>query len=682
MLYIRRKLFPGFRPVRLSALEYLMRRPPQLPALLLATVLLSASTIAMATERATTFAEALEAARDGDLDRLDRLEAELGPRHPLQGYLDFHRLRKQLPDAEPQAVRAFTETYRDTPLSQSMERLALSRYAGAGRHEAILALRDTPPYRGELRCHWWHAMDQEEPGAAMTFAREYWQAGHSRPDACDPLFDAAREQGIIDDAAVWSRMRKAFRAGNPGLVRYLAAELNDEGLQQAGTWLRRLYHHPQQLVDLPDSLTSSRREELLADGLHQLASVDTKAALEYFLEEHNGGALSDPDYREIGHRIAWYSIIRGLPENRAWADPWIRQHGGPGLTEQRARRAIIEQDWETLPEWIAKLPAAQQDSSRWQYWLGRAHQERGEAESGRERLEQAARSRSFWGFVAAEHLGHPYSLSNGEPKEKLGRMDPEAPLIRIAMLREIGELRLARNEWSRLLRERPGDRTRLAAHAHASGWHELAVEAALQAGKHDRLDWRFPPAWRNDFMDVAMESGTDPYLLMAIARRESAFYPEAVSPAGALGLMQIMPGTARRISGWLGEAPPDREALMNHRTSIRLGSAYMDSLLERYQGNRLMALAAYNAGKHRVDDWLPDEAVPFDVWIESIPFHETRNYVQAVLAYRVLLAALDREPHYRMVPSLLARSEWESGYGRQLLADSTGTGGEELASAE
>ncbi len=657
-------------------------RPSCLPALLFATTLLSAGTLAMAGDVDSTFARALEAARDGDMDRLDRLEEELGPRHPLQGYLDFHRLRERLPGAPPDAVRTFAEQYRDTPLARSMERLALSRYASAGRHEALLALRDTPPYHGELRCHWWHARENEKPGAAMSFAHEYWQAGHSRPAACDPLFDAAREQGIIDDDAVWSRMRKAFRAGNPGLVRYLARELEDETLQEAGDWLLRLYHRPQRLADLPEAIARPRREELIADGLYRLANVDTRAALESFLDAQPGTALPESDHREIGHRIAWYSTIRGLPDNRDWTDSWVREHGGPGLTEQRARRAVIEQDWETLPEWIAKLPAAQRNTSRWQYWLGRAHQELGDAEAGSDWLEQAARSRSFWGFVAAERLGRPYNLRHDAPEERLGRLEPEAPLIRIAMLREIGEMRLARNEWSRLLRERPHARTRLAAHAHASGWHELAVEAALQAGEHDRLDWRFPAAWRDDFMDVAVESGTDPYLLMAIARRESAFYPEAVSPAGALGLMQIMPGTARRITGWLGEAPPDREALMDHRTSIRLGSAYMESLLQRYQGNRLMALAAYNAGHNRVDDWLPDQAVPFDVWIESIPFHETRNYVQAVLAYRVLLAALDRAPRNRVVPPLLARSEWESRYGRQHLADAAGNSAEELASAD
>lgn len=106
---------------------------------------------------------------------------------------------------------------------------------------------------------------------------------------------------------------------------------------------------------------------------------------------------------------------------------------------------------------------------------------------------------------------------------------------------------------------------------------------------------------------------------------------------------------------------------MEPRTNVALGTRYLAELMERFNGNRVLALAAYNAGPHRVDDWLAeeDEAVPADVWIESIPFYETREYVQAVLTYRVLFQGLhgDRDqlvllrPEERRTPYSLAMME-------------------------
>lgn len=626
-------------------------------------------TSVMTESGAELFARALEAARDGDLEKLDQLEQQLGNRHPLQGYLDFHRLREALPEAKPERVRAYMEQWQDTPLAGAMERLALRRYATNGNREAMLALRDTAPADETLRCHWWRARLEEDREQALAFAREHWASGHSRADACDPLFDRAREAGIIDDEAILERMALAFRAGNPGLMGWLLRGIEDEAVHRSGDWLRRLYRDPGRISSLPEDLPEEHRRLLVAEALHRMADRDTEAAMNRLRDASGPVAVLDESTQQrLANRVAWFAVIRGQEDDREWMDHQVREYGGPSLREQRARLAVREQDWAALPGWIDELPEGKGDSARWQYWLGRALEATGDEAGGHEAMARAAESRSFWGFTAAERLGQAYAL-NASGAGITSAPDKEGGLLRVAMLRELGEYRLARDEWLMLLRNDRDEGMALAAHARARGWYDLVVEASLQAGAVNHLQWRFPPAWRDEFLDHAAESETDPYLLMAIARRESAFYPEAVSPAGALGLMQIMPDTARRISGWLNESAPERRSLMDRDTSIRLGATYLSSLLERYDGNRLLALAAYNAGKRRVENWMPEDPVPFDVWIESIPFHETRNYVQAVLTYRVLLAAMDRPEEARMVPPLLAMSEWRNGYGEQLLRD-------------
>ena len=128
---------------------------------------------------------------------------------------------------------------------------------------------------------------------------------------------------------------------------------------------------------------------------------------------------------------------------------------------------------------------------------------------------------------------------------------------------------------------------------------------------------------------------------MSIARRESAFFPGAQSPVGARGLMQIMPATAKQVAASLKE-PHTQADLFEVEHNVLLGSAYYRQVLARFGGNRVFALAAYNAGPHRVDRWRhrAGEGVPVEVWIETIPYRETRNYVQAVLAYNVVFQYL------------------------------------------
>ena len=128
---------------------------------------------------------------------------------------------------------------------------------------------------------------------------------------------------------------------------------------------------------------------------------------------------------------------------------------------------------------------------------------------------------------------------------------------------------------------------------------------------------------------------------MSIARRESAFFPGAQSPAGARGLMQIMPATAKQVAASLKE-PHTQADLFEVEHNVLLGSAYYRQVLARFGGNRVFALAAYNAGPHRVDRWRhrAGEGIPVEVWIETIPYRETRSYVQAVLAYNVVFQYL------------------------------------------
>jgi soluble lytic murein transglycosylase len=120
-------------------------------------------------------------------------------------------------------------------------------------------------------------------------------------------------------------------------------------------------------------------------------------------------------------------------------------------------------------------------------------------------------------------------------------------------------------------------------------------------------------------------------------RQESMLDKNAESPVGARGLMQIMPETGRQIARKLNEPWRTASSLFEPDTNIKYGTFYYKQMLNRFNGNFALAAAAYNAGPNRVDKWLPsDKQMPADIWIETIPFKETRKYVTSVLSYTLI----------------------------------------------
>lgn len=612
--------------------------------LVLCAVTLPVTAVATVDRQAEVFCKALEAARNNQWTTLDALQPALGEHFVLQDYLDFHRLRGQLARVPVEQVLAYTRKYDDSPLSISMRRLAMDQYARQKRWTDLQAVSAGVPAPLALRCHYYHAMLGAERERALQEARQLWLSGESRPDACDPLFSALKQDKQLDDALVWQRMLLAARAGNESLMRYLRSELADSKWLARADTLLSLYRQPTQVRHLN---AADHHDELAIVVLERLADKNPEEARRVLPMLSKRLSLNEDQQRRISDRIAWFSSIRDLPENRDWLDQYLNANSDLRVLEQRVRRAVSEQNWDDVERWVNVLPASERTSARWRYWLARAFEQRGDQESAQRYYQLAASGRSFWGFLAADRLGVAPALNNRPALAEDIALNErsERVLQRVALLLAVDEAGHAREEWLFLLRhlDDASQQDALAAIALQRNWPHLAIETALHTGRHDVLDWRFPLAQQTEFEKVAEKYQVDSWLLMAVARRESAFNPHARSHAGALGLMQLMPGTARDVARKVGINLKNSEAVLDPAINIELGSRYLASLMERYGDNRILALAAYNAGPHRVDRWLDETHTPFDVFIESIPFYETREYVQAVLAYRVILSRHDSD---------------------------------------
>ena len=169
--------------------------------------------------------------------------------------------------------------------------------------------------------------------------------------------------------------------------------------------------------------------------------------------------------------------------------------------------------------------------------------------------------------------------------------------------------------------------------AHRWGWHSRAIAAAASVGEYDDLALRYPLPYDSTFQRYAADASISPTWAYGVARSESLFMRDVRSRAGAIGLMQLMPATGRDVAREISLPYSGLDTLTDPDSNIRLGTTYLGRMAERYGGNQVLATAAYNAGPHRVDAWLPDEGtIDARIWIENIPFNETRGYVRRVLA--------------------------------------------------
>lgn len=631
------------------------------------TILAGLPTVSLASTD-TAMHDALEAARQQQWQQVDQRAIE---GHILSGYVEYHRLRGQLPNVASSQVQQFIDLHADSPLSAWMRGQAIAQYGHAGRASDLLAIADGEPAGTARQCYYYAALLDREPQRARAAGLELWRVGSSQPNACDPLFNRLRADGTINATAIWERKMLAWQAGEERLSSYLGGLLNGQW-QTALETLENVTDNHRALTSAPACLgpECAATASFYKATMQRFTRDDTASALSAWQTIAPGLNLLPSDQRTIEEELAFYALVRTVPGTLSWVDSVLPTLESERVLELRVRRALAERQWSDVLHWIAEMPASQQDSSRWQYWLARANEQLGNAEAANARYRQAATERSFYGFAASERLNQPHQLNHERNHfdDATRARTAQLPVVqRTEALLRIGEDGLANSEWLYAVQHGSAQQARaLADYAAHQQWHARLVQTTIAGKMWDALDWRFPEAYRESFLHWGNQTGVDPYLLMAITRRESAYNPVALSPAGARGLMQLMPGTASLVSRQLGLDDPGPYGVLDPELNIRLGSTYMRDKLDRYQGNRLAAAAAYNAGPGRVDQWLGSGVEAFDLFVESIPFRETRDYVQAVLSYRVIFESLANDGNSEGV-SLLSDREKVVRYDRALL---------------
>ena len=588
----------------------------------------------------TLYRQAYDAVRANDQARFQQIRARL-THYPLLPYLDYYQLAFRPGAADYNDVTRFIRQHGDTPQSNRLERSYLTYLAQSQQWSQFLRFYPAKPSSTDLLCMHYQALYYTgKPKEALQGAGKIWMSGQSRPDACSPLFQLWQASGQRTQEKIWQRMTLAFEAENPNLIRHLGATLGS-GLQSYGDQMVTLFEQPAKAMNPAYFSNNPYSRKLLSLGLTRYANQEPESVLRQLALFRSRFGLTQAEVKPVERAIARRLLLDRAIAQRSWVDSTVKKLADPDITELRARLAIWEQDWRGLSGWVKMMPMARQKEDRWRYWMARSLEVQGQQKPARDLYLETANLRGFYGFMAAQRTGVPYRIKNQSVKHvpDWRTASQRWPfLLRVRELLSMNEIAAARSEWIHNMDRNPvAQRIEFGHIALNQGWHELAILASIRAEAWDALDLRFPLPLKRTFSQMAQERTMNTSLLYAISRQESALYPQAQSPVGARGLMQLMPATAKETAGKLGVPYRNEQQLFDPAMNIRLGSAYLKRLLDVYDGNRILAAAAYNAGPGRVKRWRDQsDNKPMDVWVESIPYKETRNYVQNVLSFDLI----------------------------------------------
>ena len=560
--------------------------------------------------------------------------------YPLYPYLRYQELSGRLASLPAAEVRDFLKTYPDTPLAGRLRQAWLRQLASTRRWDDYL--RDALPGQApELEC--WRRQALLHTGQTEVALQDFtalWLRGSSLPGACDPVIAVWQAQGKLSSDLRWQRFALAMANRDLALARFLRADMAEADRVVADSWLA-VADDPALILEASRfKADDPRTPVILADGLQRWLRRDALAAAAALDTLKARDAALIPALAEAERQVALWMASDYHPTALARLQAVPTSKVDQEVREWRVRVSLRQSDWAGVRREIEALPPAERDSLRWQYWRARALDSLGRTEEARSEYQRLAGQRDYHGFLAADRAGLPYTITHVPSTvsaHALDRLLAELPgLQRARELYVLGREVEAESEWRLALKTQNREALKQAAWlAHHWEWRYQAIVTAARAEEWDDLELRFPLAWRERVMMSAGSGGSqpDPAWVYAVIRQESSFRPEARSPVGALGLMQIMPATGRQIAKDLQEASATPD-LLQPDVNIRYGAYYLQQIMQRLQNNPVLATAAYNAGPAKVAQWLPNnEPLAADVWAETIPYRETRAYVQRVMEY-------------------------------------------------
>ncbi|WP_242007435.1 transglycosylase SLT domain-containing protein [Luteimonas cucumeris] len=609
--------------------------------MLLAAMLLAFAGAAPAQSSDARMRAAIEAAERGQFDASQSAQLQ---RDPIYGWLEYAALRRDIDTLPAAQAQAFLSRYQDQAVADAFREVWLAAVARRKDWSALRAAWSPSIKDTALRCAELNARLATGAGDAQWTrdAQAIWRNGKSLPGACEPVFEALAAKGGLSPALRWERFDLAAAEWQPAVMRAAARGLPADEATLANDYAAFMEKVHERALDWPKT---PRSRMVASQGLAKLAKSNPASAEMQLPRFASALGLDQAERARVLYQIALWTVASYEPDSARRLDAVPDSAYDERLHEWRAREAMSRGDWPAALAAIRRMDAAQRDNSRWKYFEARLSELGGDKAGAQALYRAAARKSDFHGFLAADRIGLPYALCPWQPDDASAKpgVARDPAIVRAMALYRIGRSGWAQREWDDAL-TRFDDRQRRAAVAVAqdNGWFDRAVFALGKAkgeSKPDELrlyQLRFPLHHDATIRREAAKHGLDPAWVAAEIRAESVFNPNARSPANAMGLMQLLPGTGADTARRIGLPWGGADSLYDADTNIALGTAYLRQMEDKY-GKPYVAIAAYNAGPTPTARWQSQRpGFDPDFWIETISYKETREYVARVLAFSVL----------------------------------------------
>lgn len=570
--------------------------------------------------------------------------------HTLEPLAAYWEMRARLNQATPEQIRAFLQRYQG---SYYEDRLRNDWLLELGKQRQWrLFNEELPHFRmhddREVQCYAIVAQNRIGSRYAAQELAELWLAQRTADDGCAHAAEVMLKAGQLPPEIVWQRARLAMERGQQAIATQAVRLIHAERARQ----IPALFEQPERYLDKKVTAVRQQTKEMVTLALIRLATRDPAAAAAHADRMRWRSQLTAEErswiWGAIGHRAA----LRLDPNALGYF-----AHADPDLLPShhlawKARAALRAEDWDVVYQTIQAMQPSARAEPVWTYWLARAIDTRNtpEARALSQRLMTSiASTTGFYEQLALEAIGQaivtppsPAPLTEAELAE--ARNNPG--LVRALRAYEMGLRTEAAREWNYTVAlHTPGgmsDRELLAA-AHLACQHSI-WDRCINTSKRtrDTLDatQRFPLPFKTEVVSHAQAAGVDPAFVFGLIRQESRFITQARSHVGASGLMQIMPATASWTARRIGLRNFKPQDINDIPTNLSIGTAYLKLAIDDFEGSIPMAIAAYNAGPNRPRNWRNGPVLEAAIWIENIPFNETRDYVKRVMSNTVNYAAL------------------------------------------
>ncbi len=565
--------------------------------------------------------------------------------HVLAPYAEHWQLLRAFPGADDSRIATFLAAY---PGSWMAERVRAEWLKDLARRELwSLYLAEFPRLvrpDASHQCYAHRAERMTGDARRLKEAIALWFTGRDMPSACTPLFEQLQATGYLQQEDLWRRIRLALEAGNPGVARAVSDRLPaGQGLVSASLALAE--RAPARWLKTTTRHDTRSSHEIALYALNRLArqnSSQAQAALVNWL----------PRLNEHERRAAWAILAtEAARRHESLALSWFGRAGEGVNDSQRewwVRSALRAEQWPVVLRVIDGMSEAVRQQPVWRYWRARAQKATGQSAAANPALYALTQEHHYYGQLAREEVGPtvaapPINIkTSGADIEAVAR---QPGVTRALALYRLGLRSEANQEWNWSLRGLSDLQLLAAAEvARRAEWYDRAIYAAEQTRDLHDFELRFIAPYRELAREAARSNNLDEAWVFGLMRQESRFVNVARSHVGATGLMQIMPATGRWIAGKLGIKGFSTNDMQDPATNIRFGAYYLKQVFDSLDGSPVLATAAYNAGPGRAQRWRDSRPMEGAIYVESIPFAETRDYVKKVLSNAMYYAVRFDQP--------------------------------------